>query len=116
MKRICITLLVTVASQLMGVCSYADEPSDRPYGLREAIVRGDIADVKRAIAHGADVNKVEDDGTPLMLAVREDKSEVVKALLESGANPELRDIWYAGINTALIEASEWARTNILVIL
>ena len=51
-----------------------------------------------------------------MLAVREDKSEAVKTLLESRADPELRDGYYGGINTALIEASEWARTNILAIL
>jgi ankyrin repeat protein len=116
MKRICVTFLITMVSHLMGVCSYADGPSDPPYSFREAVVRGDIAAVKRAIAHGADVNKVDGNGTALMLAVREDKSEVVKTLLESGADPELRDGYYAGINTALIEASERARTNILAIL
>ena len=52
----------------------------------------EIAEV--LIAYGADVNWIDGEGvTPLILAVFKNHVEVVKLLLENGADPMIRDQW-----------------------
>jgi ankyrin repeat protein len=74
-----------------------------PTALSDAAWRGDVATVRRLVAEGADINELS--GTPLMLAARgghpigphqcgtEDanRSAVIAALLDLGANPNQRD-------------------------
>lgn len=59
--------------------------------LIQAIKNGSIHDVTKAIALGADVNYSFDHGedklTPLLLAVTNEKYEIIKLLLDNGANP-----------------------------
>lgn len=56
--------------------------------------QGDIAEIKRLISYGADVNATDYDGrTPLHLAAAEGKTETVRFLLERGADKNLRDRW-----------------------
>ena len=57
----------------------------------KALRSGNLDDVKRLIkAPGVDVNKTTfNDQTPLMLAAEEGTAEVVKFLLETGADPKL---------------------------
>ena len=60
--------------------------------LRLAALHGDLEGVRRAVAHGADVNERAVDGhTPLLDAAREGYAEVVAELLTSGADPLIVD-------------------------
>ena len=52
--------------------------------------QGNIAEIKRLLATGANPNMVDSGGaTPLMFAVQEERLDVVKALLGAGANPNM---------------------------
>jgi hypothetical protein len=71
--------------------------------LIQAATRGNLREVKRLVAKGADVNAKADHGyTALMVASRNGHSEVVKLLLAKGADVNARS---SGGETALILAS-----------
>jgi len=55
----------------------------------------DIAIVQLLIDHGSDVNLVEPDQkwTPLHFAARDQKTEIVRVLLNAGALPDAKDIF-----------------------
>jgi ankyrin repeat protein len=53
--------------------------------LNVAISKGDLESVKKFIEYGADVNQISEDMTPLMVAARYNKIEIIKVLLEKGA-------------------------------
>jgi ankyrin repeat protein len=55
--------------------------------LHVAVSKGDVEVVKKFIAYGADVNETSEDMTPLMVAARYNKVEIIKVLLENGARP-----------------------------
>ncbi|MFH6991895.1 ankyrin repeat domain-containing protein [Flavobacterium sp. FlaQc-48] len=59
--------------------------------LHYAVCAGDIESVKQFIKYGADVNKLSRDMSPLMLAARFNKFEIIKVLLENGANPSIEN-------------------------
>jgi ankyrin repeat protein len=59
--------------------------------LCNAIFKGDIATVKKFIEYGADVNETFNGMTPLMIAARYNKVEILKLLLEKGANTNTKD-------------------------
>ena len=54
------------------------------------ITKGDIETVKSMIAAGTDVNERSKGMTPLMYAARYNKVEIVKLLIENGANLKAR--------------------------
>ena len=56
--------------------------------LHVAVSKGDLEVVKKFIAYGANVNEQSEDMTPLMIAARYNKVEIIKVLLENGARPE----------------------------
>jgi len=56
--------------------------------LHVAVSKGDLEVVKKFIAYGANVNEQSEDMTPLMIAARYNKVEILKVLLENGARPE----------------------------
>ncbi|MFB9079211.1 ankyrin repeat domain-containing protein [Flavobacterium procerum] len=55
--------------------------------LHVAVSKGDIEVVKKFIAYGADVNEQSEDMTPLMIAARYNKIDIIKVLIENGARP-----------------------------
>lgn len=56
--------------------------------LSIAILKGDMASVQKFIEYGADVNEVSNGMTPLMVAARYNKTEIIKFLLSKGADRE----------------------------
>jgi uncharacterized protein len=59
--------------------------------LRRAAAAGDVAGARAAIAAGAPVDARDDQGrTPLLLAVRDDRTQVALALLAAGASPNVQ--------------------------
>lgn len=67
------------------VVSYSKTP------LTTAIIKGDVSTIKKFIEYGVDVNESANGVTPLMLAARYNRVEIVKLLLESGANSDAKD-------------------------
>jgi len=56
-----------------------------------SIVKGDIETVKKLIELGTDVNEKSNGMTPLMIASRYNRVEIVELLLKNGANINLKD-------------------------
>jgi len=59
--------------------------------LATAIAKGDVETVKKFIEYGADVNEKSNGMTPLMIAARYNQVEIIKVLLDKGANLKLTD-------------------------
>lgn len=59
--------------------------------LHYAVCDGDIESVKKLIKYGTNVNKLSRDMSPLMLAARFNKFEIIKILLANGAKPGLEN-------------------------
>ena len=59
--------------------------------IGNAIIKGDIETVKKFIEYGVNVNEYFNGITPLMLAARSNKVDIVKLLLEKGADAGLKD-------------------------
>lgn len=59
--------------------------------LNVAISKGDVEIVVKFIEYGADVNEQSDDMSPLMVAARYNKVEIIKILLANGARPNTKN-------------------------
>lgn len=59
--------------------------------LCNAILKGDLATVKKFVEYGANVNEMSNGLTPLMFAARYNKIEILKYLLEKGADKDIKD-------------------------
>ena len=59
--------------------------------LCNAIAKGDIETVKKFIEYGADVNQTQNGMTPLMTAARYNRVDILKYLLEKGAEIDAKD-------------------------
>jgi ankyrin repeat protein len=60
--------------------------------LVEAVRRGDVQEVARLLAAGADPNVKDPDGdAPLHIAAEQCRVEVAELLLKHGADPNARD-------------------------
>lgn len=72
---------------------------------------GDVAELKRLLAFGHDLDQADYDGrTPLHLACAENRLEAVKFLLDHGASPNPKDRWG---NTPLDDAQKNRYTAIV---
>ncbi len=67
------------------IANYANTP------LCSAIMKGDLETVKKFIEYGSDVNEKSNGLTPLMFAARYNKVEIIKYLVEKGADKQLKD-------------------------
>ena len=68
-----------------------DSPANEVSSLHYAVCEGDIEKVKKLIEYGTNVNKLVRDMSPLMLAARFNKFEIIKVLLANGANPRIEN-------------------------
>ena len=76
--------------------SGASIETDIVFNLINAASKGDMAEISRLIAFGADLDCSDYDGrTPLHLAAAEGREEVVAYLLARGVNPQPKDRWGA---------------------
>jgi len=89
----------------------AASEEETPRSLHAAIKAGDLAEVKRLIAQGVDVNASEGDGTwtPLAEAAYRGHSEIVKVLLSNGAEVDKADGYYTPLYYAI-----WSDDNATV--
>lgn len=81
--------------------------------LCNAILKGDLATVKKFVEYGTDVNEMSNGLTPLMLAARYNKIEILKYLVEKGADKKIQD---ERGNTALKYAENSKSTEALEFL
>ena len=82
--------------------------------LLEAAEDGDIPEIERLLAAGADVNAaVEGDGSPLIAAARANRLAVARLLLDRGANPNLA---VPGDGSPLIAAASDGAVNMMTLL
>lgn len=105
-------------TRLIEARNTADDDEIRAQTLVPAIKAGDLAEVERLIAAGAAVNErlpmvgsPDDDYTPLAIAAREGHADIVRALLEAGANP--RRVIGLFLGTALHEASYFGHADVI---
>jgi ankyrin repeat protein len=73
-----------VQPQIENVSSFATP-------LTVAVSKGDLEFVKKLIEYGADVNEISEDLSPLMIAARYNKVDILKILLSNGANPSAKN-------------------------
>lgn len=59
--------------------------------LCNAILKGDMATVKKFVEYGADVNEMSNGLTPLMFAARYNKIDILKYLMGKGADKKIKD-------------------------
>jgi ankyrin repeat protein len=76
---------VSTVTTSTEIVNYGNSP------LCNAILKGDLATVKKFVEYGADVNEMANGITPLMFAARYNKVEIIKYLLEKGADKQLKD-------------------------
>ena len=79
----------TVSTSTSTISKEIVEYNNTP--LCNAIVNGDMATVKKFVEYGSDVNELSNGVTPLMLAARYNKVEILKYLLEKGADKKIKD-------------------------
>ncbi|MDA6072596.1 ankyrin repeat domain-containing protein [Flavobacterium sp. AC] len=76
--------------------SVKDQTNYRAYAyagspLHYAVCEGDIENVKKLIKYGVNVNLLSNDMSPLMLAARFNKFEIIRILLANGADPSMEN-------------------------
>lgn len=86
LKKVC--LLVFVLTFSLAIFAQAGPLENQ---LRVAILNQDIALVQEALSNGANVNYVQSDYTdnPLSVAINTGNMDVIKLLLQKGANPNI---------------------------
>jgi uncharacterized protein len=109
--------LDTIAA-LIEARHHADMAAIEAQTLVAAIKDGNLAEVNRLIAAGADVNarvpmtgNPDDDYTPLAIAAREGHADIVRALLRAGANP--RRVIGGYLGTALHDACYFGHSDVV---
>lgn len=79
-------------AELMPSCVTTN--TDMAYELMQAVRQADLQMIEDALSNGSDVDEVINGDTPLLLAIRNGKVEVVDYLLNSGADIEKATAYY----------------------
>jgi ankyrin repeat protein len=79
------TMLIVAAAELTALYEKGAVNS-----FCKAIIQGDIETVRKLIALGEDVNEKSLGMTPAIFAARYNKAEILKVLIENGANIRIR--------------------------
>ncbi len=82
---------VSLASNVPTVTTSTEIVNYGNTPLCAAIIKGDLAAVKKFIEYGSDVNETSNGLTPLMFAARYNKVDIIKFLLENGADKSVQD-------------------------
>ena len=82
---------VSLASNVSKITTSTQVVVNTNTPLCTAIFKGDLATVKKFIEYGADVNEMSNGLTPLMFAARYNKVDILKYLLENGADKTIKD-------------------------
>ena len=94
MNRVFINILVFTSIVLVGpVSTFArEEGADLTMSLHQAIVNGDVNEVKSILSKGVDINaKNRRSWTPLHTAIDSKQNEIVQLLLDKNADVNLAD-------------------------
>jgi ankyrin repeat protein len=90
-RKLAATVMAAVVLMSTGVAADADAPASRPDGstpLQWAVFDGNLPEVKRLLAAGANPNVLNHYGVDAMqLAADESDTELLRLLLKAGANP-----------------------------
>ena len=90
-RKLAAAFMAAVLLMSTGVAAEADALASRPDGstpLQWAVFEGNIAEVKRLLATGADPKVMNDYGVDaIQLAADESNTELLRLLLKAGANP-----------------------------
>ncbi len=97
MKKTIVTLGVALCTLTASAfASTPSNPNHNHYALKvatplgTAIIKGELDIVKKFVEYGADVNEMSNGMTPLMIAARYNRVEIINFLLENGANPKIK--------------------------
>jgi hypothetical protein len=105
--ELCLALLL-----LLPWSASAQDPGDE---LRRAAGAGDVAKVKELLDKGVDVNAANSyGGTALAFACDRGHLEVIKLLLDRGANPDTQDTFYK--SKPVVWAAQKGHTEIVKLL
>jgi NAD(P)-dependent dehydrogenase (short-subunit alcohol dehydrogenase family) len=106
--------LIQMLDEALAGAQPSPSPSTRasPSGLHRAALEGDLEAVRQHIVAGADLNEREPSGgsTPLITAATFGQTDVAKALIEAGADVDLRN---NDGSTALLTAALFCRSEIV---
>jgi len=109
--------LIIIGCFMLPTQSPASEVTPLDRQLLSAVVADDISALKKALSTGADPNCIDPDRrgeTALVIATDTDNYELIKLLLDSGADVNKRTVEYN--NTALINAAYLCSPKILTLL
>ena len=84
---IALGLVVVIGALLVAASMYSNRRLPAEGELAAAAERGEAAAVKGLVARSGDANARDNGYTPLMFAAMDDDPELVKLLLEPGADP-----------------------------
>src|SRR6218665_73999 len=82
---------VTVASTASTTTTSKEILAYENTPLCSSIIKDDLETVKKFIEYGSDVNEKSNGLTPLMFAARYNKVEIIKYLMEKGADKKVKD-------------------------
>ena len=90
-------MLTWISAIVLGSCCALPCVADAGHDLRFAARSGNLAEVRRLIEAGTAVDAADEWGTtPLLLAAAQDRAEVVRFLLDRGADPSAKESFFGG--------------------